>query len=575
MIIVPVTASAASAESEARGAVAAPRVIALWFPDWPVQAAGLAAPGAVVAEHRVLACGTAARAAGVRRGMRLRAAQALCPELDVAEADADRDARAFEPVAAGLDEVTASVEVLRPGLAVVSAGGPARFFGGEDAAVERLLDAAARRGVDCLAGVADELSTAVLAARHGRVVAPGASREFLAPLPLAELVAEVALGCDGQTATTLVGLGVRTAGELAALPGPAVVTRFGAAGARLREVATAAGERLVAPQAGRPDLAVALEPSEPVVRVDAAAFAARQLAARLHARLAEAGVACNRLRVTADFAGGERLTRVWRTREPLTESATADRVRWQLDGWLTVRALDAAPGHPHASRPGAVGGAGSASRPSRAAGSAGGAEPVAAADLAPADPDPDDGLVALTLDPVEVAEPETVAALWGRRTGGEAARRAVERVVSTLGADAVLQPRLIGGRGVAERVELVPYGEAREAPPEGSWPGRIPGPLPARLGAGPNHPASRVMLVDAAGRRVAVTAEAELSAAPAGLAWGERRFLVTGWAGPWPVDRPEPVARLQVAGEDGADGAAYAWLLIWRAGRWAIEALYT
>lgn len=568
MIIVPVTASAASAESEARGALAAPRVIALWFPDWPVQAAGLAAPGAVVAEHRVLACGTAARAAGVRRGMRLRAAQALCPELDVAEADADRDARAFEPVAAGLDEVTASVEVLRPGLAVVSAGGPARFFGGEDAAVERLLDAAARRGVDCLAGVADELSTAVLAARHGRVVAPGASREFLAPLPLAELVAEVALGCDGETAATLVGLGARTAGELAALPGPAVVTRFGAAGARLREVATAAGERLVAPQAGRPDLAVALEPSEPVVRVDAAAFAARQLAARLHARLAEVGVACNRLRVTADFAGGERLTRVWRTREPLTESATADRVRWQLDGWLTARALDAAPGHPRADGAGSATGPGGDTDPSQAGLGQDGVEPDA-------HPDPDDGLVALTLDPVEVAEPETVAALWGRRTGGEAARRAVERVVSTLGADAVLQPRLIGGRGVAERVELVPYGEAREAPPEGSWPGRIPGPLPARLGAGPNHPASRVMLVDAAGRRVAVTAEAELSAAPAGLAWGERRFLVTGWAGPWPVDRPEPVARLQVAGEDGADGAAYAWLLIWRAGRWAIEALYS
>ncbi|APT88330.1 DNA polymerase [Corynebacterium frankenforstense DSM 45800] len=555
--------------------------MALWFPDWPVQAAGLTAPAAVVAEHRVLACGTAARAAGVRRGMRLRAAQALCPELDVAEADADRDARAFEPVAAGLDEVAASVEVLRPGLAVVSAGGPARFFGGEDAAVERLLDAAARRGVDCLAGVADELSTAVLAARHGRVVAPGASREFLTPLPLAELVAEVALGCDGETAATLVGLGVRTAGELAALPGPAVVTRFGAAGARLREVATAAGERLVAPQAGRPDLAVALEPSEPVVRVDAAAFAARQLAARLHARLAEAGVACNRLRVTADFAGGERLTRVWRTREPLTESATADRVRWQLDGWLTARALDAAPGHPRAPRPGAAGDADAAPRPSRPSRPAGAVHPVSAADPAQADegqdafPDPDDGLVALTLDPVEVAEPETVAALWGRRTGGEAARRAVERVVSTLGADAVLQPRLIGGRGVAERVELVPYGEAREAPPEGSWPGRIPGPLPARLGAGPNHPASRVTLVDASGRRVAVTAEAELSAAPAGLAWGGRRFRVTGWAGPWPVDRPEPVARLQVAGEDGEDGAAYAWLLIWRAGRWAIEALYT
>src|SRR6202041_97699 len=28
---------------------------------------------------------------------------------------------------------------------------------------------------------------------------------------------------------------------------------------------------------------------------------------------------------------------VWRGAEPLTEDATADRVRWQLDGWLNTR----------------------------------------------------------------------------------------------------------------------------------------------------------------------------------------------------------------------------------------------
>lgn len=120
------------------------RVAVLWFPDWPVQAAGLGGPAAVLQRRTVLACNPEARGFGVRRGMRVREAQALCTGLKTVEADVDCDARAFEPIVQGLDEVAASVEVLRPGLAVVALAGPARYFGGEPEAVERLLDAAAR-----------------------------------------------------------------------------------------------------------------------------------------------------------------------------------------------------------------------------------------------------------------------------------------------------------------------------------------------------------------------------------------------------------------------------------------------
>ena len=76
----------------------------LWCPDWPVTAAAAAAkvaehrPAAVVAANRVVACSATARAAGVRRGLRRREAQARCPQLAVLAPDVDRDARAFEPV---------------------------------------------------------------------------------------------------------------------------------------------------------------------------------------------------------------------------------------------------------------------------------------------------------------------------------------------------------------------------------------------------------------------------------------------------------------------------------------------
>ena len=240
---------------------------------------------------------------------------------------------------------------------------------------------------------------------------------------------------------------------------------------------------------------------------------------------------CLRLRVVAEFDTGEELARVWRTQEALTEQATADRVRWQLDGWLT-RAT----------------GEGAAIR-------------------------------RLALEPVEVAAP-AAAGLWGGEGSQEQVKRVIARVQSQLGIDRVLQPRAVGGRGVAERIEYVPYGEQRDAPPQGEWPGRIPAPLPARLGGGPNHPAASIRLIDAAGRPVFVTAEALLSSVPVTLGWGANRFRVLGWAGPWPVDTqwwtdsPQHVARLQAVGQAEHEEHQRAWLLVWSGGRWRVEATY-
>src|SRR3954454_17654252 len=148
------------------------RTLVLWCPDWPVVAAATAAgvaataPMAVVAANRLVATSAVARAEGVRRGMRRREAQGKCPELVVFDDDPVRDARLFEAVAAAVEELAVGVEIVRPGVVAAPARGPAGYFGGEEAAAERLVDQVAdRAGVESQVGVAEGIFAATLAAR--------------------------------------------------------------------------------------------------------------------------------------------------------------------------------------------------------------------------------------------------------------------------------------------------------------------------------------------------------------------------------------------------------------------------
>jgi len=509
--------------------------MALWFPDWPIHAAELDGGPAVITKNgAVWVANGAARGRGIRRGMRLRHAQALAPGMRDAVADPDRDARYFESIACGLDDVVSTIEVVRPGLIVVDMRAAAKFYGGEEVAAEKILDAAARSGVDCLAGIADEITTAFLAARAGSVVPPGESAAFLATQPLGQLVAEEALHCDADVVRKFADLGVHTLGDLAALPPTSVTTRFGVAGGRCHAIARADPGKKVSSAVDAPDLSVTMVPEDPITRVDAAAFAARHLAARLHDALATAGLTCARLLVTAVFTGGKEVQRAWRTREDLTEEATADRVRWQLDGWLTARG--------------------------------------------PAEATDGDGIVEFTLTPLECHMPESTG-LWSEGSAKrEKARQVAMRLQSTLGTDRVLTPVESGGRGPTERVQLVPFGEETSPPRpvEGPWAGKIPAPYPAW-----RHPSARVQLVTNEGRPVALDAEAQLTGEPFALAWGKKRFVVTAWAGPWAVDGRwwastslGQHARMQVVGRQVRTDDEHAWLLLWRGGRWSVEAVY-
>jgi protein ImuB len=519
------------------------RVVVVWCPDWPVVAGaaaeGLAAqtPAAVVTANRVVACSATARAHGVRCGQRRREAQGRCPRLAVLADDPDRDARAFEPVIAAVETLAPGVEVVRPGLVALPARGPARYFGSELTVVQRITDVVtSQAGVECQLGIADGLFAATLAAHQGLLVPPEGSASFLAPLSIAELH-QSATGTDrGALVELLHRLGLRTLGAFAALPVDDVASRFGLDGVRAHRLAQGLDERPLARRDPPVDLTVTRRFDPPLDRVDVAAFASREPAEQLHATLAARGLACVRLGVGACTEAGEQLHRVWRCAEPLTASGIADRVRWQLDGWLTLRG-----------------------------------------------PRPSAAITALTLIPEEMIGGQALQrGLWGEAgENDERAGRALVRVQAMLGSEGVFTGVLGGGRDPTDRVRLVPWGDdltpARDA--DSPWPGRLPAPSPSRV---PAHPLPAEVLDDA-GHVVGVTGRGRLTGTPHQIAVrGSSARRVLTWAGPWPVEERwwEPgggrrCARLQVVLDAaGLADDPLAVLLTCETGHWRVVGIY-
>ena len=468
----------------------------------------------------------------------------------------------FDHVLTAVTAFCPVVEAVEPGVCAFGARGPARYFGGETALAGRItaaladLDVRARAGV----GVADGLFAAHLAARAARpvlVIPPGRTAEFLARQPVSVLVGQDPAGPD------LVGLlnrlGLRTLGDLAALPAGDVASRFGTAGETAHRLARGLGSRPLAVRRPAEDLSVTQEFDPPEPLAEPVVFAAKALAERMHEGLTARGLTCVRVQVRAISADGRESRRLWRHDGLLSAAALADRVRWQLDGWRVpatpAQRVPAAP--PRAERVPA-------------------APPGAERDAG----DPADGAVGgiavLRLVPDQVVHATgQQLALWGETVVSDRVARAALRVQAMLGHEAVLRPVLGGGRDVSEQVSHVPFGEKREpalaaGPP---WPGRIPGAAPGVV-----YPFAReAEVTDEAGEAVTVTGRCAISAAPAWLsADGEPPLRITGWAGPWPLSERwwDPAAARRRVRFQLLTGDGRAWLAAVQDGRWLIEAEY-
>ena len=523
------------------------RTLVVRCPDWSVYAAqpGPSDPLVVVRANRVVACSMAARSAGVEVGLRRREAQRRCPEVKVVGFDPGRDLRAFERVAACLDEITPGVEITSPGMLSFGTRGPSRYFGGDEPLGEKVLDAV-RAALDgrwpAYVGIADGFFSALRAshqaqvdARESLVVPVGCSDDFLASHPTSSLleVLDVADLVD-----VWVRLGLSNLGLVSQLSTGDISARFGPTGLAAHRVAKGFDLRPLDLQIPEEDLSVSMEFEDPLDRVDRGVFAAKALAEQLNSRLSELGVGCTRVQVYARTQGGEELSRQWRHEGTLSDVALAQRVRWQLDGWLSPSS---------------------------------GARSVS--------PAPSSGLVCLSLTPLEV-QPDSGRQLgfWGGESRiDERVSRAIVRLQSQLGTQAVRLVQIRGARDPAQRVHQSPAepdGRLGDScPVDAPWPGQVPSPAPAVVFEEP----LRVLVLDEAGREVGVSGRGELSAAPAVIERpGCARRALIGWAGPWLAQErwwdnqsQRRRVRFQVI-----DDRNEAMLLCVEGGLWWLEAAY-
>lgn len=508
------------------------RTILLWCPDWPITAVarvkGLAAdaPVALIDGSVVFACSAAARVEGVRRGMRVREAQARCPQLLVFPYEQALDIRSFEPVLEAIEQTMPGVQLLRPGTCAVRARGPARYYGGEEEAALWLLDA-----LDGLAihgsrvGVADGPFTAEHAARlpgrqRIRIVPEGGSAEFLAPMPVG-LLGQPAL------ATLLRRLGIHTLGEFSRLTATDVDARFGESGAWLHALASGRDSRPVVARTPPEQLDRVAEFEPPLDRIDQVTFGFRAAADEFIAELVRAKLVCTAIRIEVDSESGDVSERGWLHPRSFTAADVVDRVRWQLQG------------------AGAV------------------------------DSGLSSGITRVRVVPERVdAIGNHEEGLWG--TGlDERIHHGLSRVQSMLGHGAVLTAVLGGGRTLLDRRTLVAWGDRPTGGKSSSqpWPGRLPTPAPSSVFEAP-RPA---IVLDERGATVDVDERGTLSGAPAQFSTDGTTLLPVGaWTGPWTIDErwwdvddSRRASRFQLV-----DGAGVAWLLVLDGGHWWAEARY-
>src|SRR3954471_22071585 len=268
----------------------------------------------------------AGEAFGVVQGMRVGEALARCPELRLVPPDPDGVRSLWRMVLDRLERIGAACESDREGEAFFEADGLRGIHGGFDGVLQAARTAIGRGArIGCASGRFSAYAAALRARPRRRSSVTVQAREvraFIVPLPVGLLRSRAGLE---HLPELLERLGIRTLGELAALPPAAVAERFGHPGLLALDLAQGRDtpleprrppepvlERLALPEAASgPQLERALE----------------LLVGRVLARSERRGRTLRSLAISARFLEGG----TWRTRVTLRQaSADSGRIRTAL-----------------------------------------------------------------------------------------------------------------------------------------------------------------------------------------------------------------------------------------------------
>ncbi|MBI2761127.1 MAG: hypothetical protein HYX51_06860 [Chloroflexi bacterium] len=298
----------------------------------------------------VVECSPEAERAGVRRGMQLREALSRCRDTFFLEARPAVYAGLFERVLDALEQISPVVEGAGLGYAFVDLTG---LQGVGTASGERALAETAQRavketlGLTPRVGIADSRFAAWAAAMtltpmrsasegaaattpannassatdtRVRIVTPGEAASFLASLSVDRLPV------SDEMRRRLRWLGLKTAGELAALPRATLAAQFGPEGERAWDLARGEGGEAVIPRRHEPDVSADVDFDQPVTETPAILAAARHLLNRLFRQPACAGRSIRGVELKASLSNGHRWQRLVTFREPVTDQGRMARI---------------------------------------------------------------------------------------------------------------------------------------------------------------------------------------------------------------------------------------------------------
>jgi len=327
------------------------RILSLWFPRMaaervlrlePALAEGPLVVVATYANAQSLSSlSGAASALGLRRGMGLSDARALCPDIVTRSAEPLRDAAFLTALRRWAGKFSPWVASEGEDALFIDISGCAHLFGGEEGVAATIEEECLALRLSHQIGIADTAGAAwavarfagqsAMAARAGdaidqearatrsraakkrkwervaipvdtaatpRIVPPGQTRRRLGPLPVA------ALRMNADAVATLTRLGLNTIADVAALPRGALARRIGLDALKRMDQALGAEPEPISP--ARPEIRFALRLSlpDPIGLEDDVAAAFERLTEPLCVRLKQAGQGARRIRLSVFRADG-------------------------------------------------------------------------------------------------------------------------------------------------------------------------------------------------------------------------------------------------------------------------------
>jgi protein ImuB len=313
------------------------RILSLWLPRLPTDRIKRQflpdngepvnnQPSIVVAKQnnalQIYALDDTSARLGLEVGLPLANARAVCPDIQVFDADEAADVQALNAIADWCDRFTPLVALDCPHGLFLDITGCAHLFGGETKLMQMLCGALTRQGFAVSAAIAGTSVCARTMNRyvHGRIIPDGEEADSVKPLPVS------ALGAEDAITRGLRRAGLKTIGDVASRARHEITARFGADFTFLLEQALGQGDAPISPRKPLPDYIVEKRFAEPVLTDGVIAAALSRLAQMLVAAMEKQGKGARRLEASFFRTDGAVRAIAVDTGQPVTRAEVIDRL---------------------------------------------------------------------------------------------------------------------------------------------------------------------------------------------------------------------------------------------------------